>query len=62
MTEKKQKSVLRFNDGTEIVATKDGGKYWICGDTRFRKSNPRIVSVERVGDKKKVRAEYDRKD
>ena len=41
--------ILRLDGGTEFEITGENGKYFLCGATRFRKGNPRIVSVTEQG-------------
>ena len=43
----KSRSILVFADGTTAEVTGETGKYYICGETRYRKANPRIVNVEK---------------
>ena len=43
----KQKIVVLTN-GERFPVVKEHGKYWICGDTGFRKLSKQIASVEEV--------------
>lgn len=47
----KKVKILCFEDGTELAVTGQKGKYWICGETQFRKSNPAISGVKTVKEK-----------
>ena len=47
----KKVKILCFEDGTELAVTGQKGKYWICGETQFRKANPSILCVKTVKDK-----------
>lgn len=40
------KKVLVFRDGTEREITGETGKYWLCGDAKFRKLGSAILQVE----------------
>ena len=46
MGKENEKRILVFRDGTTKTITDENGKYWICGKTQFRKSNPDIVEVK----------------
>lgn len=37
--------IIVFRDGTEKIATGEQGKYWLCGDERFRKMSKQIADV-----------------
>ena len=47
---------LIFKDGTEKEITDENGKYWICGDTQYRKANPDIVKIKKESVKEDVHA------
>ena len=49
--------ILKMNDGKKYKVVDENGKYYICQKTQFRKSNPNIVSVEEVEEKKTVQKE-----
>lgn len=48
MAKPKTRKVLKHKNGTEYGITKENGKYYICGKTQFRKSNPDIAEIVRV--------------
>ena len=35
-------AVLRTPDAKQLKITGESGKYWICGNVKFRKRNPQI--------------------
>lgn len=41
----KKKMFLLFADGEKVEVTGETDKFWICGKTQYRKSNPRIVKT-----------------
>lgn len=41
----KKKMFLLFSDGEKVEITGETDKFWICGETQYRKSNPRIVKT-----------------
>ena len=43
-----KETVLQFSDGTERVVTHMDGKYFYCGDTKFRISRGDIKVAERI--------------
>lgn len=56
MAEKKRKKKapaarreLVLNSGRREI-TGETEKYWLCGNTQFRKNNPRILRIEEVQD------------
>lgn len=51
MASKKSKKILCMVNGDEIPITGQKGKYWICGETQFRKANPAIFGVKTVKEK-----------
>ena len=51
MASKKSKKILCMVNGDEIPVTGQKGKYWICGETQFRKANPSILCVKTVKEK-----------
>lgn len=44
---------LIFKDGSTKEITGDEGKYWICGEERFRKLGRMISEVQETAAKKK---------
>ena len=46
-----KETVLQFSDGTERVVTDMGGKYFYCGDAKFRISRKDIKSYKRTAKK-----------
>lgn len=46
--------ILKMNDGKKYKVVDEDGKYYICDKTQFSKSNPNIISVEEVEEKKTV--------
>lgn len=50
MAKKKGKSVktLLLDNGAAYKVTDDRGKYFTCGNVKFRKGNPHIIKVEGV--------------
>lgn len=47
----RKETVLQFSDGTERVVTHMDGKYFYCGDAKFRISRKDIKSYERTAKK-----------
>lgn len=43
--------VLVMKNGEKFTITGEDGRYWYCGETRFRKSNEDILTVEEAGRK-----------
>ena len=41
----KKKMFLLFADGEKVEITDETDKFWICGETQYRKSNPGIVKT-----------------
>lgn len=41
----KKKMFLLFADGEKVEITGETDKFWICGETQYRKSNLRIVKT-----------------
>ena len=41
----KKKMFLLFADGEKVEITGETDKFWICGETQYRKSNSRIVKT-----------------
>lgn len=41
----KKKMFLLFAEGEKVEITGETDKFWICGETQYRKSNPRIVKT-----------------
>ena len=39
------RQVLKLDSGAEYEIVSQDGKYFYCGMTQFRKSNPHIISV-----------------
>jgi len=39
------KKVLVMENGSRFDVTDENGKYYICGETQFRKMNPQILKV-----------------
>ncbi len=37
-----------MKDGTTYIVTDEIGKFYICGNTQFKKSNPNIIKVEEI--------------
>lgn len=46
-----KETVLQFSDGTERVVTHMDGKYFYCGDAKFRISRKDIKSYKRTAKK-----------
>ena len=46
-----KETVLQFSDGTERVVTHMDGKYFYCGDAKFRISRKDIESYKRTAKK-----------
>lgn len=46
MAKAKAKKVLLMNDGKEYEITGEAGRFWICGDTQFRKGNGEVVEAK----------------
>lgn len=44
-TAQKEKYLI-FSDGSEAAVTGENGKYFLCGKTQYRRSNPNILRVE----------------
>lgn len=44
--------VLIMTDGTEIPVVKDSGRYWVCKEAQYKKSNPAIADVKEKKTKK----------
>lgn len=42
----KLRKTICFSDGTRAEIKGENARYWLCEKAQFRKSNPRIVSVE----------------
>lgn len=47
----RKETVLQFSDGTERVVTHMDGKYFYCGDAKFRISRKDIKSYKRTAKK-----------
>ena len=47
----RKETVLQFSDGTERVVTHMDGKYFCCGDAKFRISRKDIKSYKRTAKK-----------
>lgn len=43
--------VLVMKSGEKFAITGEDGRYWYCGETRFRKSNEGILTVEEASRK-----------
>ena len=43
---------LVLTDGRKLEITGEDGKYWVCGERRFRKLSPAICEVRDAQEKK----------
>lgn len=44
----KTEKILVMINGDRHTITGEDGKYWLCGETRFRKLSKQIASIEEV--------------
>lgn len=52
-SKKKKNLVLHLAWGEDVKATKETGKFYLCGERQFRKGSPHILEVtEAKGEKK----------
>lgn len=56
MAKEATNKILVLNDGREFKITGETGKYWICKNAQFRKSNPAILDVIEKEPAKKKKA------
>lgn len=56
-----KETVLQFSDGTERVVTHMDGKYFYCGDAKFRISRKDIKSYKRTAKKPEEERTTDKK-
>ena len=40
--------ILVFADGSTREITGDGGKYWLCGEERFRKLGKSVAEIREI--------------
>ena len=40
--------IIVLKNGVEFPIEGENGKYYFCGDTQFRKSNPQIAEIKEV--------------
>lgn len=52
----KKIKTLIMQDGTKHRVTSEDGKYFVCKDKKFRRSNPFIVQIEEKEEKSKPKA------
>lgn len=57
-TAQKEKYLI-FSDGSEAAVTGENGKYFLCGNTQYRRGNPNILRVEERKAKKEVSGNAD---
>lgn len=46
---KKKMTVLVMKDGTKHTVESENGRFYFTSDGQFRKSNPNIIKVEKIG-------------
>lgn len=44
----KTRRILKLDSGAEYNIVSEDGRYFYCGETQFRKSNPHIVEIIKV--------------
>lgn len=47
----KCKKIIVMNDGKKFPILNEDGRFWICKNTKFRKSNPRIKEIKIINEK-----------
>ena len=53
--------VLVFKDGSTREITGEAGKYWLCGEERFRRLSDSVAEVREIEEPKKKAAKKKKK-
>ena len=48
----KNKKVIVTTVGREYEITGENGRFWVCGNTQFRKASPMIAEIKTVKEQK----------
>lgn len=48
MAKDKTKKVLLMKNGAEYEITGDNGRFWLCGNTQFRKASSMIAEIKTI--------------